>query len=107
MAFNFDNVLKCPTCLKTKLTERFGKKSLCETVERPYQGLSIDFVFSGRVKRDKKGVIIKASKKDVETMNDETTWILIFDIQTPMLHRRKLVKIHQQKQQQEALEIRR
>ena len=27
-AFNFDDILKCPTCLKTNLTKNFGKKSL-------------------------------------------------------------------------------
>ena len=42
-AFNFDHILKCPTCLKTHLTRKIGKKSLRDTVERPYQGLFIDF----------------------------------------------------------------
>ena len=35
-AFNFDDILKCSTCLKTNLTKNFGKKSLCNSVERPY-----------------------------------------------------------------------
>ena len=65
-AFNFDDILKCPTCLKTNLTKNFGKKSLRDSVKRPYQGLFIDLVFSGKVKRDKKGVVIEASRKDVE-----------------------------------------
>ena len=38
-AFNFDDILKCPICLKTNLTKNFGKKSLRDSVERPYQGL--------------------------------------------------------------------
>ena len=46
-SFNFDDVLKWPTCLKTNLTKNFGKKSLCNTVKRLYQGLFIDFSFSG------------------------------------------------------------
>ena len=68
-AFNFDDILKCPTCLKTNLTKNFGKQSLCNSVERPYKGLFIDFAFSGKVKQDKEGVVIKQSRKDVEVMN--------------------------------------
>ena len=75
-AFNFDDIRKYPTCLKTNLIKNFGKKSLRDSVKRPYQGLFIDFAFSGKVKRDKEDVVIKASKKDVEGMNGETTWIL-------------------------------
>ena len=85
-AFNFNDIIKCPTCLRTILTKNFGKKSLCDSVERPYQGLFIDFAFSGKVKRDKKGVVIEASRKDVEGMNDEMAWLLISDVQTIMLH---------------------
>ena len=51
-----------------------------------YQGLFIDFDFSGKVKQDKDGVVIEASRKDVEGMDGETTWILISDTQTRMLH---------------------
>ena len=84
--FKFNDVLKCPTCLKTNLTKNSGKKSLRDTVDRPYQGLFIDFAFSGKVKRDKKGIVIEASRTDVEGMNGETAWILISDAQTRMLH---------------------
>ena len=59
---------------------------LRDSVERPYQGFFIDFAFSGKIKRDKKGIVIEASRADVEGMNGETTWILIFDAQTRMLH---------------------
>ena len=55
-------------------------------MERPYQGLFIDFFFSGKVKQNKEGVVIEASRKDVEGMNGETAWILISDAQTRMLH---------------------
>jgi hypothetical protein len=38
-SFKFDDLLKCPTCLKTNLTKSAaGKKSLRDTVTRPYQG---------------------------------------------------------------------
>ena len=74
-AFNFDDILKCPTCLKVNLNKNFGKKSLRDSIERPYQGLFIDFAFLGKIKRDKKGVVIEASRADVEGMNGETAWI--------------------------------
>ena len=85
-AFNFDDILKCLICLKVNLTKNFGKKSLHDSVDRPYQGLFIDFAFSGRIKRDKKDVVIESSRADVEGMNGETAWILISDAQTRMLH---------------------
>ena len=62
------------------------EKSLRDSVERPYQGLFIDFAFLGKVKRDKDGVVIEASRKDVKGMNGETAWILISDAQTPIIH---------------------
>ena len=68
-AFNFDDILKCPTCLKVNLTKNFGKKSLRDSGERPYQGLFIDFASPGEIKRDKKGVVIEASRADVEGTN--------------------------------------
>ena len=55
-------------------------------MERPYQGLFIDFSFSGKVKQDKEGVVIEASRKDVKGMNGETAWILISDALIRMLH---------------------
>ena len=85
-AFNFDDILKCPTCLKSNLTKNFVKKSLRDSVERPYEGLFIHFSFLGKVKRDKDGVVIEASRKDVKGMNGEKAWILISDAQTRMLH---------------------
>ena len=90
LAFNFDNVLKCPTFLKTNLTKfSANKKNLRDAVEHPYQGLFIHFDFSGEVKRDKKDVAIETSRKAVEGMNSETHWILISDAQTHMLHEDK------------------
>ena len=38
------------------------------------------------MKRDKDGVVIEASRKDVERMNGETAWILNFDAQTRIFH---------------------
>ena len=52
----------------------------------PYQGLFIDFGFSGRVSYDKEGNVIPSSLKDIEGLNGETAWILISDAQTKMYH---------------------
>ena len=79
-------VLKCPTCLKVNLTKDFGKTSLRDSVERPFQELLIVFAFFGKIKRNKKGVVIQARREDVEGMNNETAWILISDAQIRILH---------------------
>lgn len=49
-AFEFFDVLKCCTCLKTNLTKNFEKKSLRDTVKRLCQGLFIDFSLSRKAK---------------------------------------------------------
>jgi hypothetical protein len=86
-SFKFDDLLKCPTCLKTNLTKSAaGRKSLRDTVTRPYQGLYIDFAFSGKISRDKNGKIIKFSRVDVEGINGEKSWVLIADAFSRMLH---------------------
>jgi hypothetical protein len=86
-SFKFDDLLKCPTCLKTNLTKSPpGHKSLRDTVTRPYQGLYIDFAFSGKISRDKNGKIIESSRVDVEGINGETSWVLITDAYSRMLH---------------------
>ena len=85
--FEFDAILKCPTCLKTNLTKSSaGFHSLRDTVERPYQGLFCDMAFSGQIRKDKDGKVIESSREDVEGLNGETAWILIADAQTRMLH---------------------
>jgi hypothetical protein len=86
-SFKFNDLLKCPTCLKTNLTKSAaGKKSLCDTVTCPYQGLYIDFAISGKISRDKNGKIIESSRVDVEGINGETSWVLIADAFSRMLH---------------------
>ena len=52
----------------------------------PYQGLFVDYAFSGSLARDKEGKIIESSRSNVEGINGETAWILISDAQTKMLH---------------------
>ena len=63
-----------------------GKRSLSETVTCPYQGLFIDFAFSGKLSYDKEGKVIESSRTDIEGLNGETSWILIQCAQTKMLH---------------------
>jgi hypothetical protein len=48
--------------------------------------LHIDFAFSGKISRDKNGKIIKSSRVDVEGINGETSWVLIADAFSHMLH---------------------
>jgi hypothetical protein len=48
--------------------------------------LYIDFALSGKISRDKNGKIIKSSRVDVEGINGETSWVLIADAFSCMLH---------------------
>ena len=85
--FQFDDVFKCPTCIKSKLTKDSpGPNSLQSTVNTPYQGLYIDFAFSGKVSKDSDGNVIEETRKDVEGLNGETAWILISDAFSCMMH---------------------
>ena len=60
--FDFDDVTRCPTCTKANLCKNSpSKQSLSEMVTCPYQGLFIDFGFSGRVSYDKEGKVIPSS----------------------------------------------
>ena len=57
-----------------------------ESITRPYQGLFIDFGFSGCVSYDKDGKVEPSSRVHVQGINGESAWILICDAQTKMLH---------------------
>lgn len=84
--FKFDDVLKWPTCIKSKITEDSpGPNSLCNTVHTPYQGLYIDFAFSCKVTNDADGKVIEETGKDVEGLNGKTSLILISDAITQMM----------------------
>ena len=64
---------KCPTCIQAKQTkEPPGENSTC-TATQPYQGLSIDFSFSGLKSKNEDRI------KDYVGLNGETSWILITD----------------------------
>ena len=50
------------------------------------QLIYLDFGFSGRLSRDKEGNIIKSSREDIQGVNGETSWILISDGKTRIIH---------------------
>ena len=61
--FKFDDVTKCSTCLQVKLTkDPAGTTSLREQLKVQYQGLFMDFGFSGNIQRDKEWKEIEASR---------------------------------------------
>lgn len=85
--FQLNKITRYTTCLKSKLTQVSpGAKCLREMATRPYQLLYINFGVSGRLSWDKDGNTIKSSREDIEGVNSETSWILISDGKTRMLH---------------------
>ena len=51
--FKFDDLTKCTTCMKAHLSKNpSGPNSLRTRVTQPYQGLYVDFAFSGKVLKD-------------------------------------------------------
>ena len=73
--------------LQAKLTKApAGTTSLREQLKVQYQGLYVDFCFSGKVQRDKEGKEIESSRREAEGIDGETCWILISDGKTRMLH---------------------
>ena len=85
--FAFDDIKNCPMCIKENMRKNAAsKRSLTESVTRPYQGLFIDFGFSGFISYDKDGKVVPSSRVHVEGVNGESAWILICDAQTKMLH---------------------
>ena len=78
---------KCAICLTENLAKSpAGHISLQELLTWAYQGLYIDFRFSGCISKDKYGNIIESSQTDIEGINGEQAWILIHDGKTRMLH---------------------
>ena len=71
---------KCPTCIQAKQTKEPAGIHTTRTATAPYQGLSIDFSFSGVKSKDKDREV------DYLGLNGETSWILISDHFTHRLH---------------------
>ena len=71
---------KCPTCIQAKQTKEPAGIHTTRTATAPYQGLSIDFSFSGIKSKD------KDREADYLGLNGETSWILISDHFMHRLH---------------------
>ena len=63
-----------------------GKQSLSEFASVPFHGIFVDFGFAGRLSYDKEGKVVESSRENIEGINGKTSWILISDAQTKMLH---------------------
>ena len=70
----------CPTCIQSKQTKEPAGHNSTRTAIHPYQGLSIDFSFSGVKSKD------EARTADYLGLNGETSWILVSDHVTRRLH---------------------
>jgi hypothetical protein len=71
---HMDPVLdRCPTCIRAKQTKEPAGPNTTRTATQPYQGLSIDFSFSGTRSKNEERV------KDYVGFNGETCWILVSD----------------------------
>jgi hypothetical protein len=71
---------QCPTCIQAKQTKSPAGPHSTRKATRPYQGLSIDFSFSGMTSAD------EDRRNEYEGINGETSWILVTDHFTGMKH---------------------
>jgi hypothetical protein len=71
---------QCPTCIQCKQTKNSPGKHTTRVANQPYQGLLIDFAFSGVKSSD------SDRRKDYEGINGEPAWILVTDHFTQMKH---------------------
>jgi hypothetical protein len=75
-----DPVLEqCPTCLATKLCKQAAGHNPTHPATVPFQGLSIDFAFTGQDSKNKKRAV------DYKGINGKTCYILISDHATTAL----------------------
>ena len=71
---HMDRVLDtCPTCIRAKQTKEPAGPNSTRTATQPYQGLSVDFSFSGTKSKD------TTRSEDYLGLNGETAWILVTD----------------------------
>ena len=71
---------QCPTCIQAKQTKVPGGPHSTHVATQPYQGLSINFCFTGTSSKD------SARKSDYKGINREMCWILVTDHFTGMKH---------------------
>ena len=83
----FNNLTHCATCLKANLTKAAaGHSSLRDSLTHLYQGIYINFGFSGKISKDAEGKVKESSQVDTEGINWEQAWILTSDSKTRMFH---------------------
>ena len=70
----------CPTCIQAKQTKSAPGRHATRVATQPYQGLSIDYGFSGMTS------VNTERRKDYEGLNGETAWILVTDHFTGTKH---------------------
>ena len=71
---------QCPTCIQAKMSKSARGHSNTRKATQPYEGLSIDFSFSGMKSSD------TDRRSDYEGINGETSWIVVTDHFTGMKH---------------------
>lgn len=71
-----------------------GNRSLMKYVMHPYQGFFIYFGYSGRLSYNKDANFQPSGCVDIEGLNEESAWILIYDAQTKMIHGNCCKKLH-------------
>ena len=68
----------CPTCIQSKQTKEPAGPNSTKSATTPFQGLSIDFAFSGTKSKNEE------RRLDYEGLNGETCYVLITDHATGM-----------------------
>jgi hypothetical protein len=71
---------RCPTCIRAKQTKEPAGPNTTRIASNPYQGLSIDFSFSGTKSKNEE------RQRDYKGLNGETCWILVTDHFSRMKH---------------------
>ena len=69
----------CPTCIRAKITKSSASEDSTMTATQPFQGLSIDFMFSGLKSKDPK------REKNFVGIKGETSAVVIMDHFTKQL----------------------
>lgn len=65
----FNDLTKCATCLKTNHTKAaFSHSSLQDSLKHPYQSLSIDFGFPGRISKVAKGMLLNLAELTLKVL---------------------------------------
>ena len=67
----------CPTCIQAKQTKEPAGPNTTRVAVYPFQGLSVDFSFSGMKSKND-----ETRRRDYVGLNGETSWILISDHKT-------------------------